>query len=72
MSSPRVRKAVSFVMTALCGTAVLFALIPLAFILFFAVSRACSRSRWTSSRTCRPPLASEAAAWPTRSQARSW
>ena len=39
MSSPRVRRGVSFVMTALCGMAVVFALVPLAFILFFAVTR---------------------------------
>ena len=38
MSSPRVRKSISFVMTGLCGTAVLCALVPLAFILFFTAS----------------------------------
>ena len=39
MSSPRVRKTISWIMSALCGAAVLFALVPLAFILFFAVTR---------------------------------
>ena len=39
MSSPRVRRGVSFIMTALCGMAVMFALVPLAFILFFAITR---------------------------------
>jgi phosphate transport system permease protein len=39
MSNPTVRKAISLVMTALCGAAVLFALVPLGFILFFAVSQ---------------------------------
>jgi phosphate transport system permease protein len=39
MSNPTVRKIVSLVMTALCGAAVLFALVPLGFILFFAVSQ---------------------------------
>ena len=39
MSSPTVRKVISLVMTALCGAAVLFALVPLGFILFFAVSQ---------------------------------
>jgi phosphate transport system permease protein len=39
MSSPRVRKGISFVMTALCCAAVLCALAPLGFVLFFAVTR---------------------------------
>jgi phosphate transport system permease protein len=39
VSNPAVRKAISLVMTALCGAAVLFALVPLGFILFFAVSQ---------------------------------
>ncbi|HZA34613.1 MAG TPA: hypothetical protein VE505_06785, partial [Vicinamibacterales bacterium] len=39
MSSPLIRSGLSFVMTALCGMAVLFALVPLAFILFFAITR---------------------------------
>ena len=39
MSSPRMRAGVSIVMTALCGAAVLFALLPLGFILFFVVTR---------------------------------
>jgi phosphate transport system permease protein len=39
MSNPTVRKVISLVMTALCGAAVLFALVPLGFILFFAVSQ---------------------------------
>jgi phosphate transport system permease protein len=39
MSNPTVRKAISLVMTALCGAAVLFALVPLGLILFFAVSQ---------------------------------
>jgi phosphate transport system permease protein len=39
MSSPTVRKVISLVMTALCGAAVLFALVPLGLILFFAVSQ---------------------------------
>jgi phosphate transport system permease protein len=39
VSNPAVRKVISLVMTALCGAAVLFALVPLGFILFFAVSQ---------------------------------
>lgn len=39
MRSYRVRQAVSFVMTALCALAVVLALVPLAFILFFVVSQ---------------------------------
>jgi phosphate transport system permease protein len=39
MSNPTVRKAISLAMTALCGAAVLFALVPLGLILFFAVSQ---------------------------------
>jgi len=39
MSNPTIRKVISLVMTALCGAAVLFALVPLGFILFFAVSQ---------------------------------
>jgi phosphate transport system permease protein len=39
MSNPTVRKVISLVMTALCGAAVLLALVPLGFILFFAVSQ---------------------------------
>jgi phosphate transport system permease protein len=39
MSNPAVRKAISLAMTALCGAAVLFALVPLGLILFFAVSQ---------------------------------
>jgi phosphate transport system permease protein len=39
MSNPAVRKVISLVMTALCGAAVLLALVPLGFILFFAVSQ---------------------------------
>jgi phosphate transport system permease protein len=39
MRSYRVRQAISFVMTSLCGLAVLFALAPLAFILFFVISK---------------------------------
>jgi phosphate transport system permease protein len=35
----RVRQAVSLVMTSLCGLAVLLALVPLGFILFFVVSK---------------------------------
>jgi phosphate transport system permease protein len=39
MSNPTVRKVISLVMTALCGAAVLLALVPLGLILFFAVSQ---------------------------------
>jgi phosphate transport system permease protein len=39
MSSPTARRLISLVMTALCGAAVLLALIPLGLILFFAVSQ---------------------------------
>jgi phosphate transport system permease protein len=39
MSSPTTRRLISFVMTALCGAAVLVALVPLGLILFFAVSQ---------------------------------
>jgi phosphate transport system permease protein len=39
MSNPTVRQGISLMMTALCGAAVLFALVPLGFILFFAVSQ---------------------------------
>jgi phosphate transport system permease protein len=39
MKSARVRRGFSSVMTALCGAAVLFALVPLGLILFFAVSQ---------------------------------
>jgi phosphate transport system permease protein len=39
MSNPTVRKAISLAMTALCGAAVLLALMPLGFILFFAMSQ---------------------------------
>jgi phosphate transport system permease protein len=46
VSSPRARKAISFVMTALCGAAVLFALVPLGFILFFAVTRGVQALNW--------------------------
>ena len=38
MSTPTRAQGVSCVMTALCGAAVLFALVPLAFILFFVVT----------------------------------
>jgi phosphate transport system permease protein len=39
MSNPTARKVISLVMTALCGAAVIFALVPLGLILFFAVSQ---------------------------------
>jgi phosphate transport system permease protein len=46
MSNPTVRKIISLVMTALCGVAVLFALVPLGFILFFAVSQGLQALNW--------------------------
>ena len=39
MKTYRVRQAISFVMTSLCALAVCFALVPLAFILFFVISK---------------------------------
>jgi len=39
MKSYRSRQAISFVMTTLCALAVVFALVPLAFILFFVVTK---------------------------------
>ncbi len=68
------RKVLSGLVVFLCGGGgACVALVPLFFVFVYVLQRGFSSPRTgTSSRRCRSPSASPAAAWPTRSSARSY